>query len=111
MSDRHKMAAGLLKLSFGQFEAPLGSPVFGDDRRKQPELLGAKPEHKRKDPPARPALNPEPAKMDPPAAPPADPKSPLDHMTGPMKQELHQPLPYLGEIGKYFRSLFTKEQQ
>jgi len=110
MGLRNKMAVGLLKLGFGEFEAPLGGPVFGSDRQVKPERPGLKPENKRKDPPQLPVSSSPPIAMAP-TAPPADPRSPLDSMDGLVAQEMARPLPYMGEIGKYFRSLFTKEQK
>lgn len=110
MSLRNKMAAGLLKLGFGEFEAPLGGPVFGSDRQQKPVRTGLKPENRREDPPL-PPMSPSPAGVVAPAAPPADPKAPLDPLVGMISQEVNKPLPHMGEVGRYFRSLFTKEQK
>lgn len=110
MSQSDKLTAGLLKLAFGQFEAPVGTPVFGDT--PQPHILpGAKPESKKKEKPPAVPNTAQPVSMDRAGEPPAEPKAPLEPMGGPNIQEIRGDLPFLGEIGRYFRSIFTKEQK
>ena len=110
MSQTKKLTAGLLKLAFGQFEAPVGAPVFGDT--PQPHFLpGAQAENRKKEKPSTVPHSPQPLSMEQPTAPPAEPKAPLDTFQQPRHQEMHAELPFLGEIGRYFRSVFTKEQK
>lgn len=110
MSKSNKMTVGLLKLAFGQFEAPVGEPVFGDTPK--PHILpGAKPENRRRDKPDPIPARALPPSMDTQTAPPTEPKAPMDTFSGPSTQEVQRPLPFLGELGRYFRSIFTKEQK